>query len=162
MLIRSAIRRLPAALVTLLCAGAANGLAAQQLVATADSAGSKAIRLSAARPAAATTGARTIWDGPVRGDVKGYATVLLHRSGPPANPWSPMWPVETRWSITSFDKGRSFVAELKGEVSDTDGEMHLSGVVTEGYRKGTRVKLDRDHASEKTAVLRYMPRHRGR
>ena len=56
---------------------------------------------------------------------------------------NPIWQVKTRWSVPAAAPGESsLVAELYGTVNWKTGRMRLSGVVTEGCRKGYEAVVD--------------------
>ena len=69
------------------------------------------------------------------------ATIILERTGTPESASQPAWPVQTRWAVNSQEKGRSFVAELYGTASE-NAESHLTGIITDGFRKGSEVHVD--------------------
>ena len=73
------------------------------------------------------------WDGTVSGDVEGeLQTVLLN-----ADQTEPVWLVAFEGIVTAGD--RSFRAHVGGTLDTTTGQVHMSGVVTEGYLLGAAV-----------------------
>lgn len=81
------------------------------------------------------------WHGTITGGISGTVTMTIERIGVPDDVANPVWPVLTVWRIESTDPTKSFSAELYGQGYE-NGNMHLSGVVTEGYRKGAAVSID--------------------
>ena len=118
--------------------------AAQQLLASTDSAQPAAVENVARRTSRSAlaggtaTRALNLWRGNVRGDITGHATVTLERIGPPDDVLDPVWPVQTRWTVRSITNDRTFAAELYGTVEGSSDCMHLRGIITEGWRKGRR------------------------
>jgi hypothetical protein len=138
-----------AALLSTVMAGSLLGAAsasAQQLMAVNDGARSLAATVAAdktepsAKPDRSRARAFAVWTGGLKGG--GQVTFTVNRLGPPDNLRDPEWPVQTTWTINSPKAGRSFTAELFGWMRD-NGSMRLAGIVTDGYKKGAEIHVDR-------------------
>jgi hypothetical protein len=141
--------RVPAALLATLVAGSLLGTAtapAQQIVAASDDSRTLASAVApgsserSAKPDLSRARAVAVWQGPLKGG--GAVTFTLERLGRPDNLSDPAWPVQTHWTINSPEPGRSFTAELFGWMRD-NGSMRLAGIVTDGYKKGAEIHIDR-------------------
>lgn len=111
--------------------------------------------VAAARPGA---GERVVAQGKMLGNQNNAVTVVLERAGTPDEADYDTWPVQTRWAIRAPDSRKSFVAELYGRASGSH-ETHLSGIITDGYRKGQEVRVEAPLGLEhQTTILIGTPR----
>lgn len=139
---------LPVAALTAL--GLSAAAHAQSLTAMAAPLATPVVAAPAPRPHPA---AAIAWHGTIGGAFAGTVTMLIERVGVPEEPWSPSWPIVTRWKIDARDPTYSFAAQLFGSARD-DGTAHLVGIVTSGYRAGAEVEIDVRGGSSGSALIR--------
>ena len=138
-----------AALVSTMMAGSLLGTvsaSAQQLMAVNDGARPLAATVApdsadrSAKPDLSRARAFAVWTSELKDGRR--VTFTVDRIGRPENLSDPEWPVQTHWTINSPRDGRSFSAELFGWMRD-NGSMRLAGIVTDGYKKGAEIHIDR-------------------
>jgi hypothetical protein len=151
-----------AALLSTVMAGSLLGTASasgQQLMAVNDGARLPAATVASdnaersAKPDGSRARAFAVWTGELKGG--GRVTFTVDRIGRPESLSDPEWPVQTHWTINVPKVERSFSAELFGWMRD-DGSMRLAGIVTDGYKKGAEVHIDR-HGGNSAPQVRIYP-----
>ncbi|HEY7683218.1 MAG TPA: hypothetical protein VH879_11290 [Gemmatimonadales bacterium] len=84
-------------------------------------------------------GVDLVWRGWASEPVGGQVTLRLAYAGPPADREMPIWPTNALLFFSADDSRSSFAAELSGSLNWLTGEMHLSGIVTDGLGSGSAV-----------------------
>ena len=154
---RRTITHAAAALVALalvLAPASPRQLSAQTLIASHDTSSPDALQADHTGTGAALPAAIAPWHGTVAGRDGGTVSMTIVRIGSPEDASDPVWPVVTRWEVTSPDPARSFSAELFGGARE-NGSMKLTGIVTDGYQKGAEVHIDL-HGGQRGATIRIV------
>jgi hypothetical protein len=86
------------------------------------------------------TEGRSLWEGRVGQPAGGRLRLALQQVEGPEAAADTVWHVRTRWKVEPASAARSFVADMEGMVDWKAGTAHLSGVITSGWMKGTRVQ----------------------
>jgi len=84
----------------------------------------------------------SVWDGTVRVAGGGHVHIAMQQVETPEHAAEPVWHVRSRWELEPGSGRHAFVAELEGMLDWKAGAGHLSGVITEGWKKGTWVIAD--------------------
>ena len=141
---RRTITHAAAALVALalvLAPASPRQLSAQTLIASHDTSSPDELHAVRTGTNADVPPAIAPWHGTLAGKDGGAVSMTIVRVGSPEDASDPVWPVVTRWQVTSADPAKSFSAELFGGARE-DGAMRLTGIVTDGYQKGAEVHVD--------------------
>jgi hypothetical protein len=102
-----------------------------------------------------------IWRGVAAGPVPGIVTIRLEYAGGADERAMPVWPVNVWLFYCADDYRQSFAAELSGSMNWHNGEMHVTGLVSNGVRLDAtldqRVSLRRPGLAG-SATLIFLPR----
>jgi hypothetical protein len=90
-------------------------------------------------------GVDNVWTGALREPARGEVRLLVEYRGADTRQAAPVWPVRAILFVAADDASRSFAADLEGTLNLTTGRLQLTGVVSEGWRRGDPV--------EQTALL---------
>jgi hypothetical protein len=85
-------------------------------------------------------GVDLIWRGTTLAPLAGQATVRMAYAGAPADRAMPIWPVTALLFFSADDYRSSFIAELSGTMDWQNGEMRVTGVVTDGAAVHARLE----------------------
>ena len=85
-------------------------------------------------------GVDLIWRGTLTVPLAGQATVRMAYAGDPEDRGMPIWPVTALLFFSADDYRSSFIAELSGTMDWKQGEMLVTGIVTDGPAADTRVE----------------------
>jgi hypothetical protein len=106
-------------------------------------------------------GVDLIWRGVVAGPVPARVTIRMEYAGASEGRAMPVWPVNVWLFYCADDFRRSFAAELSGSMNWRTGEMHVTGLVSNGVRLDAtldqRVSLRRPGLAG-SATLIFLPR----
>jgi hypothetical protein len=102
-----------------------------------------------------------IWRGRADGPVPGQVTVRVEYAGAQSDHQMPVWPVNA-WLFYSADDFRSsFAAELSGSLNWRTGQLHVTGLVSDGIRLDVpleqRIHLRRPGLGGRATVI-FLPR----
>ncbi|HUR94308.1 MAG TPA: hypothetical protein VMY76_06980 [Gemmatimonadales bacterium] len=105
-------------------------------------------------------GVDLIWRGYAGGPVPGQVVIRVEYAGTIDERGMPVWPVNV-WLFYSADDYRSsFAAELSGSMNWRSGDMQVSGIVSDGDRRGApleqRLRLYRPGLGGDVTVV-FMP-----
>jgi hypothetical protein len=106
-------------------------------------------------------GVDLVWRGVVRGPVPAQVTIRVEYAGPPEDHGMPVWPVNA-WLFFATDSLRgSFAAELSGSLDWRAGQMRVTGLVSDGARRGwpveQRMRVRRPELSGEAQVTFLSP-----
>ena len=102
-----------------------------------------------------------VWRGQAVGAVPGRVTIRMEYAGGTEDHAMPVWPVNV-WLFYSADDYRSsFAAELSGSMNWRNGELRVSGLVSDGLRMNVpleqRIQLHRPGLAGAVTVV-FLPR----
>jgi len=86
--------------------------------------------------------ASSVWDGALRVPGGGHVHIAIQQVETPEHAAEPVWHVRSRWEVEPGTGRHGFAADLEGMVDWKAGVGHLSGLITDGWNKGTWVVAD--------------------
>lgn len=102
-----------------------------------------------------------IWRGRADGPVPGQVTVRVEYAGAAADRPMPVWPVNAWLFYSADDFVSSFAAELSGSLNWRSGQLHVTGIVSDGIRLDLpleqRIHLRRPGLGGRATVV-FLPR----
>ena len=106
-------------------------------------------------------GVDLIWRGIATGPVPAQVTIRMEYAGAPEERGMPVWPVNAWLFYCADDYRHGFAAELSGSMNWRSGEMHVTGLVSNGAKLDVpleqRMRLRRPGLAGR-ATLVFLPR----